>query len=151
VETKEELLAAIEGLHKQLQDLRTRIDAHIEYGLHYQKLRLAVEYSKVRDAGDCILPKQIVGFVGKDTEEIDRDEHGIIQQEYVYLGCPQLKNGSPFRQKGINVLYDDASDVVKILTAHKGQYLRVTIEALSIEEREDCKVCDLRFQCLTSV
>ncbi len=95
---------------------------------------------------DKVLPITFEGFLGEDEEQVDQNEHGIVNEVYHWLGCPSLDEGK--WQKSIT--YNRQQDITEILKANSGRLLRVTIEAVEIGDGEKCPTCTKRFQCLTT-
>ncbi len=88
------------------------------------------------------------GFLGCDAEEVDRDEHGRIIENYYYLGCPNFKSESILRRPP-KVVYDRSKDISDLLQHHLGKYVKITIEAVDFGENEKCNTCTDRFKCFT--
>jgi hypothetical protein len=120
-------------------------------GKEYDMLRESrkearIEQMKVEYKLDQTLPIVIEGFLGEDEQQVDENEHGIVNELYHYLGCPNIDPKKPFSNK---VLYDRLRDITEILKANDTKFLRVTIEAIELGSGENCPTCEKRFQCLT--
>ena len=94
------------------------------------------------------LPIMIEGYVGEDNNEVEQNEHGIVQEVYHYLGCPVFPQENS-RHYGA-LLYDKFKDLTDIFRNNTGKFLRVSIEEIPLGEGEDCGKCKNRFKCLTT-
>lgn len=100
------------------------------------------------------LPIELIGYLGEDVgDEIDRDEHGSIRERRLYLGCPSFPKESSkvkaYWHYG-TIGYDKFRDITEVLQHNVGRFLKITIEAVSLGETENCMKCDKRFKCLTT-
>jgi hypothetical protein len=95
--------------------------------------------------------KTIEGYLGDDVVEVDREDRNIITQVYYFVGCPNLekiaKTGYYGHQQKI-LEKESVSDLLENLT---GKYVRIVIEEIDVDKREQCHKCEKRFRCLTSV
>jgi hypothetical protein len=110
-----------------------------EYWMQYNTLRSQEEklYAKINSA----LPIIVEGYLDED----DAEEDGI-REIYHYVGCPDLNSHRVLQ----SIRYDRLQDITDILLQNTGKYIRVTIEAIDIGNRDKCETCCDRFRCLTT-
>ncbi|MDD2730935.1 MAG: hypothetical protein PHW33_02300 [Candidatus Portnoybacteria bacterium] len=94
------------------------------------------------------LPITIEGYVGEDEEQVDQDEHGVVNEVYHYLGCPVFPKEHN-RHYG-TVQYDKFRDLTEIFKMNTGKYIRVSVEEVPLGDGESCGKCENRFKCLTT-
>lgn len=131
------------GYHCDFHNARPSLD-EMKEELKKIKIRKLCLESQVATT----LPIQIEGYVGEDSEQVDQDEHGTVQELYHYLGCPIFPTDHP-RHYG-TVGYDKFKDLTDIMKHNTGKFLRITIKEIPLGEGEDCDKCVNRFKCLTN-
>ena len=94
------------------------------------------------------LPITIEGYIGEDEEQVDQDEHGVVNEVYHYLGCPVFPKEHN-RHYG-TVQYDKFRDLTEIFKMNTGKYIRVSVEEVPLGDGESCGKCENRFKCLTT-
>ena len=65
----------------------------------------------------------------------------VVGDSEGWIGCPDFGEGYN---------YNWYQNVLEILGANEGKYLRVTIEEIGIDDRKKCGSCQDRFKCFTN-